>query len=333
MKASGVVVANVLRQRAVQRGLGRKRDAARQLRLERVKEGFGAGVVAGAADARTLFEPMPRDERTEGDAHVLRPAIAVKDQAARRATALERPREHQARFPRRSAATEGPREHAARVMIQYDREIAPAVDEAEICDVAEPDLVASRDVCRPYAIRMLREARANAGLRAIAAHRLRAESGAAHEPSHAVSTHRPAGANQLPIDPRTAIALLVLREASNDLGGQRPVLKRVCTRFASAPRVEPRARDVIPAAERSDLEAFVLGNEMVDEREDFACCGLQNRMAFFKRSCSSFSSAYRRSSRWNCAISRAGPAGGAFGGRPRKRPSFASLRHFESMKG
>src|SRR5690242_6078883 len=123
------------------------------------------------------------------------------------------------------------------------------------------------------------------------------------------------------------------REESNDLRGQFSILVRVRTVLAVPPRVEPTGRDAVAATERSDLVAFVLGDEVVDEGEAVAFRAFQNRMAFFRRSCSSWSCAYLRSSACSCAISRVGPGGGVFCGRPRNRPSFTSFRHFESMKG
>jgi hypothetical protein len=86
------------------------------------------------------------------------------------------------------------------------------------------------------------------------------------------------------------------REATQNLDGQAPVLARARTLAAAAPRVEPRARDVVAAAERGDAEAGVLRDEVVDEGEDLGFRALQNRMAFFKRACSSCNSAYFRSS-------------------------------------
>ena len=125
-------------------------------------------------------------------------------------------------------------------------------------------------------------------------------------------------------------------KAATYLGDQLPVLVRVRALAAAAPRVEPAPGDAVATTERRDLEgdaAVALRDEVVDEGEPLAFRALQNRMAFFKRSCSSFNSAYFRSSACSCGISRAGPTGGAFGGRPRSRPSFTSFRHFESMTG
>lgn len=233
----------------------------------------------------------------------------------------------------RSDATERPGENAARVVIEHHGEIAPAIGEPEVGDVAHPDAIDPGDARLPDTIGMLGKARANAGLRAIAADGFGAESRFTEEARHAAAATAPARRDELLVETRTAIAIVVAREAPHDLRGQRPVLARVRTERAPAPRVESGARDVVAAAEWSDAEAFVLRDEVRDEGEAVAFRALQNRMAFFKRSCSSFSSAYCRSRRCSCAISRAGPAGGAFRGWPRSRPSFTSFRHFESMKG
>ena len=114
MQTTLVVVANVLREGVAKRSLCGKGDAARQLRLERVKERFGACVVAGAAHARTLFEPVSRDERTEG-CHVLGAAIAMEDEAARWAATLQSPRQNPAGFARGPTAAERPGKDTARV--------------------------------------------------------------------------------------------------------------------------------------------------------------------------------------------------------------------------
>lgn len=328
-----VVVAQIPREGAAQRRFREKHDAAREFRLQRVKEGLRARIVAGATHTRTLGDAVARDEGAEGRAHVLGAAIAVEDQPASWAPAAERSAEHATRFSRSAAPTEGPREHAAGMMIEDDGEIAPTAGEAEIRDVADPKLIAARDVRRPDPIRMLRKACPNSSFRAIATHRFRACAGRAHQAGDATATARPPSLDQLFIQARTAVPCLVSREATQNLDGQSPVLARVRTLAAAAPRVEPRARDVVAAAEWGDFEAFVLRDEVVDEGEDLAFRALQNRMAFFKRSCSALSSAYCRSSACSCAISRVGPGGGAFGERSRSRPALASFRHLDNMKG
>ena len=218
MEPALVVVADVLREGTTERELGRKRNAARQFRFEGVKERFGARVVARPTDAGALVEATTGDEGTEGGAHVLRSAIAVEDQPARRSATRERLREDPAGFPRRATTTERPREHTARVMIQHNREIAPAIGEGEIGDVADPHLIGPRDVGLPHAIRVLGEARATPGLGAIAAHGFRAEAGRPHETSDATAAYVPSGTPQLAINPRTAVACIVLSEQLNDRG-------------------------------------------------------------------------------------------------------------------
>jgi len=174
MQPVRVVVAQIACEGAAQRRLREKHDPARELRLQRVKEGLGARVVARAPHTRTLGDAVARNEGAKGRAHVLGAAIAVEDQPAPWAPAAERSAQHATRVSRGAAPTEGPREHTTGMMIEDDGEIAPAAGEAEIRDVAHPELVVARDVRRPHPIRMLRKARPNAGFGAIAAHRFRA---------------------------------------------------------------------------------------------------------------------------------------------------------------
>lgn len=181
-------------------------------------------------------------------------------------------------------------------MVEYNREIPPAIGEAQVRDVADPELILPSHVFAPDPIRMLTEARANAGFGPIAPDGFRSQPRRAHQASHTPTAARHAGRHQLIVDPRTAVTLAMASEPANNLGDQRSVLDVVRAGLAPTPRVEPRAGDVVAATERSDGEAFVVRDEMVDEGEPFAFRALQNRMAFFRRSCSSFNSAYFRSS-------------------------------------
>jgi hypothetical protein len=93
---------------------------------------------------------------------------------------------------------------------------------------------------------------------------------------------------------------------ARDFRRQLPVLERVRAGAALAPRVEPRPRDAVAPTEGRHFEGFeavVLRDGVLDEGEAVAfrsaLRALQNRMAFFKRSCSSLSSVYLRSSAWS----------------------------------
>ena len=86
-------------------------------------------------------------------------------------------------------------------------------------------------------------------------------------------------------------------EAATNFRGQRPVLVCVRTLVSAAPRIEPAPCDAVAPTERRDFELNVVAvrDEVGDEGEPLAFRALQNRMAFFKRSCSALSSAYFRS--------------------------------------
>jgi hypothetical protein len=58
VQAALVVVAEILGEGSAKGGLCGKHDATRELRLQRVKERLSARIVARAADAGALLEPM-----------------------------------------------------------------------------------------------------------------------------------------------------------------------------------------------------------------------------------------------------------------------------------
>ena len=86
------------------------------------------------------------------------------------------------------------------------------------------------------------------------------------------------------------------------------------------------------SVERTETRHRVRPPLRVDERKDVFLSTEQNRMAFFRRSCSSCSSACARSSACSRRISR---RGGTVRSRPlpRSTPSRTCLRHFDSMNG
>ena len=126
------------------------------------------------------------------------------------------------------------------------------------------------------------------GFGAIAAHGLRAEPRRAHEPCDAAPTHAPPRVAQDAVNAWAAVPLLVGREARGDLAREDPVLLRVGALTAPAPGVEPGRTHAVAAAERTHADVRALRR---DEREGVALRAEQNRMAFFKRSCSSLSRA------------------------------------------
>lgn len=126
--------------------------------------------------------------------------------------------------------------------------------------------------------------------------------------------------------PWAAVAARVRLEDPPDASHQLPVLLRMRALRAAAPGIVARARHSVAATEtRHAVRPARLRALRVDEGEDFSLRAEQNRMAFSRSSCSSLRMACSFSSAWSLAISRAGPAGGAFPAFPRSFPSRASL--------
>jgi hypothetical protein len=143
---------------------------------------------------------------------------------------------------------------------------------------------------------MLRVPTVEAGLGAIALRGLRAEPARLHKPRDPTPTHPPPGVAQRALKPWTAVPLLVRGEERRDLGREVPVLFRVRALAAAPPGVKPGGAHPVAATERAHAEAradrrALRGDERGDEREDLAFRAEQNRMAFFRRSCSSLRSA------------------------------------------
>src|SRR5947209_19405434 len=93
------------------------------------------------------------------------------------------------------------------------------------------------------------------------------------------------------LDARTAVGAAVLLEESLNPPLQLPVLRRAGTLGALSPSVVAGPRD---AVYRTEPRHRVIAPVRVDEREDVSFRVAQNRMAFFRRACSSCSSACAR---------------------------------------
>jgi hypothetical protein len=170
----------------------------------------------------------------------------------------------------------------------------------------------------------------NVCFRAIALHRLRPQSRAPHELRDASPPDGPAQRLQDTMEARTAVAGGMQGEPPHDLLGEEPVLYRMAALRATTLGIESaRGHPVAPTQRRHAASR----PRRVDEGERVALRAEQNRMAFFRRSCSSCSSAWAFSSACSWAISRAGPGGSVLRARPRMRPSRTSFRHLDSMKG
>jgi hypothetical protein len=131
-------------------------------------------------------------------------------------------------------------------------------------------------------------------LRSITLHRFRAEPRRAHEARDPASAHGPARVAQQLIETWAAVAFLMCIKETFDLRREESVLFRMGTLTTPTPGIEAGRRHGVAPAQRRDAEVRAL---RVDEGERVAFRAEQNRMAFFKSSCSSSNSA--------CAFSRA----------------------------
>src|SRR5215204_3987075 len=96
---------------------------------------------------------------------------------------------------------------------------------------------------------------------------------------------------------RAAVAVAVGSEESRDLAEELPVLFRMGTRATPMRAVEAGARHPVAPTQGAHASPRVLrDDEARDEGDDVAFRAEQNRMAFFKRACSSWRRAYSRSS-------------------------------------
>lgn len=93
-------------------------------------------------------------------------------------------------------------------------------------------------------------------------------------------------AAQQDVDPRTAVGAVAGLETLPDQAQQPSIVACVAARLAPTPRVVAAARDPQLFAEPPDGEPVPL---LIDEREDIALRSEQNRIAFFRSSCSSCS--------------------------------------------
>lgn len=123
-------------------------------------------------------------------------------------------------------------------------------------------------------------------------------------------------APQQGMDPRTAIGAMARVEQTANLALQSAILARVPARLAPPPSVIAAPSDPQLFAEPPDREPVPL---LIDEREDIALRSEQNRIAFFRSSCSSLSIVKRALS----TLKRLSSAGEGPGGRDLVRSAAA----------
>ena len=157
------------------------------------------------------------------------------------------------------------------------------------------------------------------------------EASLAQEPADASSAHPHTGGGERAVDARASVRATAARKDRSDLLEHRRILAVARARAPLAPRVVARAGHGVERAQALHGEPLALS---VDEREDLRLRAEENRMAFFKSACSSFSIACSRLRTCSCLISRAEREGRSTRrARPLSTPSRTSFRQRDSMNG
>ncbi len=198
----------------------------------------------------------------------------------------------------------------------------------------DPDLVGPGRMGSPHAIRMPTELPVRSGLAAIHVHDARAPALDTHEPFDPSATDPVTSCSQCSLEPRAPIRAATPLEHRPHRLEEDPVLFLALTCGPLTPRIVAGPRHAIQRTEARHCDRPPL---RVDVRERLGLLTEQNRMAFFRRACSSCSSRCARSSSCSLRISR---TSGALGARrsglracDRRRPSRNSFRHRDSMNG
>src|SRR6266705_1275012 len=318
MQALVIVIPHVALEREAQLAVRRKLRAVDHLGLQRMKERLhmrvvprgphAGGALPDAQDPEAIAKPL---------GGILAAAITVEDEAGAWAPAADGRIEHRPGEAGVACPAERPSEHPAGAWVEHDRQKAPPPDDGHVRNVPDPDLIGAPGDAGPEPIGMLAVEAMEPGIGTV-------------ELGDAAPTDRPPRGAQRALHSGTPVRPVMLPEQSVNVLLQLPVLSGAGTGRACPPRVVARAGDPV---KRAEPRHGVRPPLRVDERERVSFRVAQNRMAFFKRACSSCSSAWARSSAWSRRISRAGGSFTAGARRPRSTPSRTSFRHRDSMNG
>ena len=146
------------------------------------------------------------------------------------------------------------------------------------------DLVGPRHLGAPHPIGMLTEPSMRPRLAAVNTHEACAPTARPHEPLDTPATDPVAALAQGSMQTRTPIRAAALLEDRPHRLHQNPVLFPARTRGATAPRLVAGPRHAVQRTEACHRHHPSVRR---DERERFGLRSEQNRMAFFRRACSS----------------------------------------------
>src|SRR5439155_21772050 len=224
---------------------------------------------------------------------------------------------------------QAPAEDPARVSIQDHGQVPPGAADLQIGEVANPDLIGRRRQAIELAIGNAGKEPVQPGNAPVERSRPGAQPRLAHEPPNAPAADPDPGRAQRAMNARAAIGPSAPVEGRPDRVEYQPVLAPARTVAPPPPRVVARAGHLVKRAHPPQGEARPL---LADEREDLRLRSEENRMAFFKSSCSSLRIACSRLRACSCLISRADRNGTSTRlARPLSTPARTSFRQRDSM--
>src|SRR5262245_5761389 len=332
MQAHTVVVRDVAAKELLELCRVREDETMHGVALHRVEERLHVGIV------RDLPRPVHALHKAEGGqplaeqmGRVLDTSVAVEDDAGSRVPIAHRMVERRKRQARVLRGPETPADDAPGVAIHHNGEVAPRAADLQVRDVAHPDLIGARGHPIELTVGNAGEEPVQARDAPVELHRAGPQPGLPHESGDAPTADPDGGAGECVEHPGAAIGTAAALEDRLDLVEQHQVLLAPGTLAAAAPRVVARPRDAVQHAQSLQTEPCALA---VEEFEDFRLRAEENRMAFFKRSCSALSIACSRLRVCRALSSRVDRNGMSPRGiRPLTTPSRTSFRQRESMNG
>src|SRR6185503_9103289 len=213
--------------------------------LEGVKERLHVRVIAQRALGHALANPEVGQMIAGLLTDVLGPAVAVEDQAIRRAPPPQRSVEGGSGEADGAVLAETPAHDASRVTIQHRGQVAPRGANSQVRDVADPDLVDGRRVNLALEVLALVQS-VQLRVGAVDLREAGHEARAPHQPSHASSADTNAAPSKRVLNPWGPVGALTRPVNVGDRLLEFPVLLRTRTQGAGPPGVVTRPRDSVP---------------------------------------------------------------------------------------
>src|SRR5882672_837763 len=270
----------------VELGIAREAAAVSELGLQGMEEAFHMSVVLAVARAvHAGDDAVGLEIVLVAVGRVLDATIGVEEQSglgsASRDRALERPQGYLSG----AVASERPAHDAPREQIHHRGQVAPALAQTQVREIAHPDLVGARrqGLIQAQVARLGEEPAHYTRTLAVKPAHAGAQPQFAHQARHALVAAADALAPEHFVHARRAVASAAIAVDALDPGAQCLVVAQALAAVSAQPGVEPAPRDLVaPAKKRHAVLRVVLGYEL----ELRLRRSILKRMAFFKRSCS-----------------------------------------------